>query len=465
MAFDIEFEIDILSQALRNEAYLKKALRVCDAHHFGTREHQWVWKVIADTWRAYRERCHARVFIARAKDEFTDDAKRKPYLGLVAKLLKHRATSPGSALEQLDKFVRHVNVQLGLETAVDALEKGKVDDAEGALRKAVSKRTGIRNYTHIRWIEEFEERQKARKHEREHPEEFTVIPTGMKRLDKALNGGARKGELGLIMGTTGRGKSVGLNNILYAGMKAKFNAVYFAFEMPARQIAARQDALWSGFRYDQFKGYEFKPSELREIEVRYKRALSRFANRLHIISMPVRSADINQVAGALDDLAEDFDFRPDIVVMDSGDHLRSVDKSLDQFRLQQAEVYWDLKRMAEEEGYVMWSSVQAGREWAQQIATAEATSESYDKARIADLILSLNDPSARPSARRRVIVEDDDEEEAEVKSLDSPDKPRRLEAYLAKYRDGVSHLKFELDADFARMFMKEAREPEKEEPS
>lgn len=465
--FDVEFENDIIGQALRDEAYLKTAVRICDAHHFGTREHSWLWKVISETFMRYRERATGRIIAGRAKDDFPDETKRKPYLALAVKLMKARPTAPKAALEELNKFVRHVTLQLALEQSAKELEKGHLEEAEAAVAKSARSSTAERNYTHIKWIEEFDERQAARKYEREHPEEFTVIPTGIKQLDKALTGGVRKPEVGLVMGTTGRGKSVMLSNLAHAGVVRGFRCAYFALEMPAKQVAMRHDARWSALRYDQFKGYEFKPSELRELEAKLKRAKKRLSNKFHIMSMPVKAADIRTIRSALDDLRDEHDFRPDMILLDSADHLRHVDKSLDSYRLQQAEVYWSLKQLAEEEGYVVWTSVHAGREWATQIATAEATSESYDKARIADLIISLNDPNAKPDRRKKAVVssdDDDDDEPEEVKGFASgPEGPRRMELFLAKYRDGLSKLKIELDADFSRMIMSEVGEKADEE--
>ncbi len=192
---------------------------------------------------------------------------------------------------------------------------------------------------------------------------------------------------------------------------------------------------------------------------RRTRGMKRYRDKFHIVSMPVKSADIRTLKSALDDLREEHGFVPSLVLVDSGDHMRSVDRTLDQYRLQQAEVYWSLKQLAEEDGYVLWSTVHAGREWAHQIATSEATSESYDKARIADLIVSLNDPNGRPGRRKMAIIasdDDDEDEPEEIKTKDSADSAsRRMELYLAKYRDGVSKLKIELDADFSRMLLKE----------
>ncbi len=459
MAFDIEFEHDVIACSLREDAFIKKAARIADAHHFSTKEAAWLWRVISETWANFSERPSPRLVLARAESEFKESEKRKPYIALAVKLFKHKATAPKAALDELGKFVRQVNLQISLEQSAKHLEKGELDEAESVMYKGARSSGRERNYTHIDWWGDFDARQTARKHEKEHPEEFTVIPTGMKQLDKALSGGARKGEVCLIMGTTGRGKSVLLNNVGHAGIKHGFGAVYFALEMPARQVATRADALWSGLRYDQFKGFDFKPSELRELMERRRRGMKRYKDKFHIISMPVKSADIRTLKAALDDLRDEKGFVPSLVLVDSGDHMRSVDRTLDQYRLQQAEVYWSLKQLAEEDGYVLWSTVHAGREWAHQIATSEATSESYDKARIADLIVSLNDPNSRPGKRKKTIVmsdDDDEDEPEEVKTADATEAAsRRMELYLAKYRDGVSKLKIELDADFSRMMLKE----------
>jgi len=461
--FDAEFEDAVLGQCLRDDSYLRTASRICSAHHFGTKERAWLWKVTAETWAKYRERPNAKLIIARARTDFKKDEERALHLTFVHRLLKTKPAGPKAALEQLTKFVRYVTLQLAMERGAEALSKNDLDAADKALA-GVSRGVSVeRTWTHIRWSEEFGERQAARKYEKEHPDEFRVIPTGIARLDKALGGGGRKGEVGLIMGTTGRGKSILGSNFTHTGISRGHRGVYFALEMPARQVATRQDARWSGMKYDQFKGFDFKPSELRELEERYKKAAKKYANMLHILSMPVRSADIRTIRAALDELKDEYDFTPDFLTMDSGDHLKSVDQSLDSFRLQQAAVYWDLKELAEELGIMVWSTVHAGREWAVQIATAEATSESYDKARIADIILSINDPNAKDIHRRHktveVVTDDEDvgEEPGEVSGFDSDEEGRRqMELFLAKYRDGVSRLKIKLDCDFTRMLMKEA---------
>ena len=461
MEFDASFEDAVLSESLRNESFLKRAARVCQQHHFATKERAWLWTVIHENWTKYHERTSGKIVASRARRDFDKVEKRRPYLLLARKVFRTRAKDPQAVLEELERFVRHVGVQLAIEESATLLEKGKIDEAEKAIAKASRSVTRQRNYTHIRWIEEFKDRQAQRKYEREHPDEFTTIPLGFPRIDKTLSGGGRKGELALIMGTTGRGKSIFLTNSAQACVARGYRAIYFGFEMPARQIAARQDSRWTGLQYQKFKGYDFKPSELRAIRARMKKARKQFRNRLHIVSMPVRSATIQDVRNAIEDIRQDHGFEADAIFLDSADHLRALEAYGGNFRLQQAEVYWAAKELAEEDGYFVMSSTHAGREWATKVATAEATSEAYDKSRIADMVMSINDPAEMKRKGRKTVLADDDDFDDDGDEIGEPvvkEGARLMELYLGKYRDGDSRFMVNVECDFACMTMKEVKE-------
>lgn len=455
--FDGEYEDAILGQALRDHEYLKHALRLCEAHHFGTRERSWVWKVIADNWNKFGEAPTAKTFLSRSREEFKDEAKREPYLKYVTRVIRAKPTGPKGALHELEQFVKFVNAQLALEQGAEALEKGDIDAAYKALSTAGRHAIGRRKYTLVDWIEGFEERQAARKYEKEHPDEITSIKTGWSTVDGII-GGVRTGELGLVMGTTGRGKSIALNNIAHTAASRGFNTLVAGFEMPARQIAARQDSRWLGIDYKALKDWELAPSELRSIKARYEKAKKHFASRIKIASFPVRSASIMDIRALLEDLKSEHDWAPKLIILDSADHLRAIDTVKEAFRLQQSEVYWAVKALAEDEGYVIWSSVHASAQWAGVTATAEASAESYDKARIADLIISINDPEYRARVSKSKATADDDEED----DLDDDDtfempapRVKMMELFLSKYRDGESNRTIPVRADFHKMLIEE----------
>lgn len=463
--FDAEFEIEILGAAVRDGDFVKKALRLCESHHFGSKERSWVWKVVADNWHKFGEVPSGSMFVSRAKAEFKDASKREPYLRLVSKLMKSKPIAPKGALEELGKFVRFVNAQLALEKGAEALEKGDIDSCYKELGSVSRMHVGQRKYTLIHWMEEFSDRQEARKWECEHPEEITSIQTGWPTVD-SITSGCRIGELVLIMGTTGRGKSIALNNITYRAAAMGHNVLYVAFEMPARQAAARQDARWLGMDYKKLKKWDLLPAELRTIKERHAKAKKHFKDKVKIASFPIRSATINDLKNLLDDLKVEHNWVPKAIMLDSADHLRAVETSKEAYRLQQSEVYWSAKALAEDDGYVIFTSVHAGSKYAEGVATAEASAESYDKSRIADMVISINDPEYKNrstySKKKTVRVDeesdddDDSEEEDSNEEFEAPvSRSRRMELFIAKYRDGESNRIIPVNADYHKMLIEE----------
>lgn len=453
MEFDKSFEEAVLAAAMKDPLYLKKAARILDSHHFNTPVHGWIWAACKHTWDTYRERPTKKLLLHKAKADFGKKEKREPYTDLVRRLSKKTPTAASATLEELSKFVRSVNAQIAMEAAATELEKGDVDKVYQTLKVLSTQDLRPREYSRIKWIEEFDERQAERKYMAEHPDEYKRVPTGFKRLDKIM-GGLEVSEIGLILATTGKGKSIMLNNLAFNGIKTGFKVAYFALEMPARQVAARQDALWLGMPYKKFKDYDFAPSELREIEAKKKRMAKKWKDTFQIASFPLGRCDVQMVRGALDDWYQEDGFRPDMLCIDSGDHMKSMGRA-ESYRLEQASVYRDLKALAEEDGYAIWSSTHAGREWATSTATAEATGESYDKARLADVVISLNTPESASRSTKVMLDSDSDEDEEDFSSMVAG---KLIEMHLAKYRDGESKLTIPLDADFSRMVYHEIGE-------
>jgi len=446
MTFDLAFEEELLAQCLHDTEFLKAAFRLLEAHHFSTTHHAWVWKMIKECWKSFAERITVKLFVVRAERDLTDPDEQRTVLELILKLFRLKPVSPRASLAELQRFVRFVNLQVAMEDAVKELHEDRVDEAFVALRRATLQDLRPKSYRVSHWMEEFEARQIERKHRKEHPDEFTCIPTGLRKLDNALTG-MRAGELGLIVGTTGRGKSIFLNHLGYHAILNGYGVVHFSLEMPEHLVAARYDARFTLLAHKKFKTFDFTLEELRAIEARLGKMREKLSGHLQIISMPLRRCDINAIRNAVDEARSEMPVH--MVIVDSGDHLQALSR-YESKRLEQAEVYWDLKTMCEEENLVTWSSTQAGREWESRTAGAEAVSESYDKARIADVVVTLNAPYSRDKDSGKKSAGDDVEDE----EVDGAPKSK-MEAYLAKYRDGESKIRIPLDPDFSVMLIRE----------
>jgi archaellum biogenesis ATPase FlaH len=431
--FDSRFSRDILASCARDPSYRRRAVRVLGDHRFEDDHHQWLWTVMSSL--APGDLATGAVIAAAGRRSFPDLDDRRAVLETALDILKRAGEAPRAALDELERFRNFHAMHAGMERAVDLIDKGKVEDAMEALRK-VSKPSGGIEYEALNWFDDFEVRQARRLHLREHPDQRLQVATRfMPSVDKALGGGIESGELGLIVATTGRGKSALAANIAFTAAGQGFNVVYISTEMSAELVATRLDARMLGLSYNAIKFHDHTDDDLEAIAAKMKRFRGRMANRLQVIGIPIRRARMAVVEEVLDE-QEDAGRPTQLLILDSADHVTPSDRTLNR-RDRETAAYWEAKSLADERGIPIWTTTHAPKDVVNKIATSENVGESYDKARIADLVFTLNQTKAQ-----RVKGE--------------------MRGYLAKYRQGRGGFFVYLQADLARMHFQEA--PPKEEP-
>jgi hypothetical protein len=100
----------------------------------------------------------------------------------------------------------------------------------------------------------------------------------------------------------------------------------------------------------------------------------------------------------------------------------------DQFRLEQADVYWEIKGLAEYLNVPVLTATQVAKEYLRKKAFVEGLSEAYDKGRILNVVLTLN--------------------QLDIQSKD-------ILLLVAKNRDGEKGQEIPLVSNFARMRLEE----------
>ncbi|MEX0783628.1 MAG: DnaB-like helicase C-terminal domain-containing protein [Dehalococcoidia bacterium] len=212
----------------------------------------------------------------------------------------------------------------------------------------------------------------------------TAIPTAIDLLDSLMVGGLRPGELGVFLAPPGHGKSQWLVHVARAAWEIGINIVYFSFEMSAERVAARFYAGTVGIDSDQ-------------LAMNTKKALKTFNKlvaagdygSLRIKRYPDKGATCRDMTAYLEDRRAQG-FPVDLVIVDYGDIVAPSTKHIDR-REAQAEVYLEMRRMAEELGVPVWTASQANRAALRRnVVTIEHIADSFDKAKIADYIFAFS---------------------------------------------------------------------------
>ncbi len=427
--FDSKFELDVLAKAASDPTFRLAAKRILQAHNFADKTHAWVWEVMDKLGTG--DRLSGSIVIVSAKKATKDEKVQTELMSAGLKVIKHSATAPKAALKELADFAQYQRLSSAMEKSIKALDKGDVDGATAAIREAKAPGDGTL-YHSVDWMGTFEERMALRKARADDPSLHKYIPTKIPSLDKVLHG-IEPGELGLIVGTTGRGKSHKAINMSFWGGILGYNVTHVLTEMTLEQGSTRFDARLFQIPYDDLRFHNIDDDELERIKKKYDKIGTRLRDKVRIVTTPIRRATIETIDAILDDAAAEG-HETELLVLDSGDHLRPSEYDKDR-RNREASNYWDLKGLAIDRGIGVWSTTQASKDVVNKIARAENVAEAYDKARIADIIWTLNQTPAQ-----------------EASGI--------MKGVLAKYRSGKTGIIVTMRVDLSRSYFEEVDESE-----
>ena len=446
MTFDETFAEEIVASALKHPDIMREAATMLGASHFTSRELAWVFKIAKETWDEHRELPTPALFVSRARREMPDEDTHSTYLALTLKLYRQEPLAISTAIDELRRFNLSVKFSSAVKAGLEFYKTGDIDEALKPLKELVGETAKHEQCEVCDWMEEFPQRMERRRYERDNPEKHARIMTNLPRLDRVL-GGLGPRELGAIMGTTGRGKSIFATHLGFSAIWSGKRVLHLSLEMSSSLVATRYDSRWTGYLHKELKRCDLTEEDEEQLASVYERDKRRFFKRLRIVSTPIRGCDISLVQGIIDDFIRDFG-GIDLLIFDSPDHMRSG-SGYRELRQQQAASYWDVKNLIDNLGIPCWVTMQAGRQAVRGTATTEDVAESYDKSRILDVVLSLNAPKSHGRS-----VEIEGEEDAFEHTTPN------LVLYLAKNRDGEGFVEVPLIADFSRMLIREVEDIE-----
>lgn len=433
-AFDVAFELDVLARCARDPAYRRQARRVLDEHTFSDPVHAWAWSLMVEL--GPQDRMTGGLAVAAARKAFAEgkEEERDEHLRAVRRILKHEPEAPIAALRELEDFRGFHTLNAAMDQAIKLLDRGDVKAAREKLRTATKSRDAL-SYEFTDWWEDWDARQERRRYLREHPEERLQIATRfLPTFDRALKGGIGM-ELGILVGTTSRGKSMLAANLAFTAAAQGFRTLYISTEMEHELTATRVDARFLGIPYDDLKFGEVTEEDLEAAAQKRRRFGQRLAKRLRVASMPIRACTCEVVEQIMDDMAEEEEGPVQVVAFDSLDHMTPSERTGNR-RDRETASYVDGKSIVEERRCAMWATTHAPKDVVNKIATAENVGESYDKARLADIVITINETKAGALKGRQKY-------------------------YLAKHRQGKSKMLIEVEVDKARSTIREAPPEEK----
>jgi replicative DNA helicase len=206
--------------------------------------------------------------------------------------------------DKVGAFIRTQSVKKALMDSVDLAKNSEWDEIVGMMQDAVAAGMNLedKGYDYLGMIEE-------RIYERANERAFRKIPSGIPDLDALSYGGIKNGQMGMIVGGTGRGKSIFLQWLARTALLLNKKVVYFTFELGKLDIADRFDSMFATVKPQELNDYQSQVlEEITKLQTTYGKSLI-------IQHYPADTATINTLKDFCRRLSQ-AGITPDLIIID-----------------------------------------------------------------------------------------------------------------------------------------------------
>ena len=333
--------------------------------------------------------------------------------------------------EQIVEWARQTSFMVAQHASVDAWNKG---DREAAYKQMMEFADAV-NQLQIGvadrgwFFDEFDSRQSRRRASQSED----VFPSGIEALDRAMGGGGRKGEIEIPVAYSGIGKTFWC---VHRGSNACYQyrrVLHFVLEGGRTKTEDRYDARFLNALYSQVKRGDLEADSYNRAMLHQERLRQMLVTRGTGDLRDGWSANCAWVNAEVDFLRQAHGWVPDMIVVDYGDLLAEEGDSEYQ---RQKVGFRKLKHLSERidfpghRGYFVVSPSQAqrpskGADEKEHVIRPRDIADSYEKVRVADVVLSLNRTVAEKEAGQARV-------------------------HLAKYRDAEDGETVRVKTDYTR---------------
>ena len=207
-----------------------------------------------------------------------------------------------------------------------------------------------------------------------------TIPTPWPSINKMIQGGWGPGDLSIVFGNPGGGKSWMMVAVAAHAVKLGFNVNYYTLELGEDYVGKRFDCYFTGHNIDEVNNYR---SEVEDV-------LSNLKGNLIVKEYAPKAASISTIKAHIQKCI-DVDLKPDLVVIDYVDYLKSPSRKFAERKDEIDDVFIAAKGLAKEHQIPVLTPSQVNRMGAKDsVIEGDKAAGSYDKMMVADICISLS---------------------------------------------------------------------------
>lgn len=213
------------------------------------------------------------------------------------------------------------------------------------------------------------------------------LQLGVMELDSTLDGGLQSGGLGILVGASGDGKSMGLSHISGVNLVGGLFIAYATLELPKEVVLARIKANITGVPINTMLNGDIEEARQRLESLAHK------LGRLVVQEFSPKTTTVDDLKAWVDNCEAQAGRKIDLLVVDYGDKLGAKAKKGEQQNEYTGAlaVFEGLRVYAHDRKIFCWTASQASRQKdRKKRLDLNDVADSMHKIRVADLVITLN---------------------------------------------------------------------------
>jgi len=362
------FQVKVLGALLTQRQFLINIIDSLDGEYFESSAHKWVVEYVQKYFSEY----HTTPTVETLSIEVKKIENEVLRISIAEALREAYKMSDQSDLEWVENefstFCRNQQVKKAILNSVSLLEMNDFESILQLISKAVN--AGEDKTIGLDYNLDIEARYRE--------DDRNCIPFPWPVFNEMTQGGYGKGDLVLVFGNPGGGKSWAITAMGAYAAALGYNVVHYSLELGEGYVGKRYDAVFSGIEVDKLHLHRKEVDEI----------VGKVKGKVIIKEYPPKRASFDTIEAHLQQLEHQNDFKPDLIIIDYLDYMRT--RSRKERKEEIDDVYVAAKAFAKEKGIPVVSPSQANRGAAKSdIIEGDNAAGSYEKIMIGDIILSL----------------------------------------------------------------------------
>jgi len=364
------FQLKVLGSLLTDKGFLLNVRDVLTDGYFDADSHKWIINQIT----SYFDKYHTTVTMDVLKVELQKVENEVLQVALKEELRNSYQASQDDldyVQEEFTNFCKNQEMKSAILDSADLLKEGNFDGIRNLVEKAM--KAGMDKNIGHEYNKDVESRYRT--------DYRPTIPSPWPILNDGIQGGFGPGDLGIVFGNPGGGKSWTMVAIAAHAVQLGHKVNFYTLELGEDYVGKRFDCYFTGYSIDEVNKHR------KEVQ----KYVDNLKGRLIVKEYAPKSASVNTIKSHIQKCI-DMDHKPDIVIIDYVDYLRAPAKGKFSERKDEIDdVFIATKGLAKELKIPILTPSQVNRMGAKDsVIEGDKAAGSYDKMMVADICLSLS---------------------------------------------------------------------------